>query len=127
MRSPKLPQEHWNKTTLLKISAKAGRPLVVDKQTESISKGCFARVCVQIGISKPLILGTGIDEGTTGFRQLFVYENIPILCFGCGRVGHSENCCPFVNTQSSKEVESASPIGGLSEGIVNSCSTHKCP
>ena len=55
-------------------------------------RGRYARICVQIDVSKPLIKTVLIG----GLVQDVVYEGIGALCFGCKRVGHKRERCPYV-------------------------------
>ncbi|CAI0560220.1 unnamed protein product [Linum tenue] len=41
-------------------------------------------------MTKPLKTRIRLDE----FWQQVVYENLPEICFKCGRIGHSEAACP---------------------------------
>ena len=68
-----------------------GIVLRIDMHTASETRGRFARLCVQIDVTKPLV--TGISFGK--FEQSVSYEGIHRLCFDCGRVGHQKEICPF--------------------------------
>lgn len=48
-------------------------------------------MCVQIDVDKPLITTILIGK----LQQLVSYEGIQRLCFGCGRVGHRREGCPY--------------------------------
>ena len=60
-------------------------------------RGRYAHICVQIDVSKPLIKTVLIG----GLVQDVVYEGIGALCFGCKRVGHKRERCPYVVQSSS--------------------------
>ena len=61
----------------------------VDPITESQARGRFTRICVEIDITKPLKSSLDIDN-----RAIRVeYESLGLICFQCGRVGHSKDSC----------------------------------
>lgn len=64
----------------------------------SKARGRYARLCVQIDISKPLV--TTVRMGDR--HQIVIYEGINSLCFSCGRIGHrKENCYYTIQRPSS--------------------------
>lgn len=72
-----------------------GNVLRVDTFTASETRGRFARLCVQIGVEKPLITTIMIGK----LEQSVTYEGMHRLCFGCGRVGHRQENCLYVIRQ----------------------------
>lgn len=48
-----------------------------------------ARICVQLEMDKPLWHHVTIGR----FTQAIQYENVPNLCFACGRIGHKLETC----------------------------------
>ncbi|CAI0378317.1 unnamed protein product [Linum tenue] len=55
-----------------------------------IERGKFARIAIELDMMKPLPTRIRLD----GFWQQVLYENLPQICFECGRIGHSEDTCP---------------------------------
>ncbi|WOL20094.1 hypothetical protein Cni_G28896 [Canna indica] len=70
-----------------------GRPIKIDEYTKLGARGKFARICILLDIMKPLEQGIWIDSKDDNFFQTVAYENIPNLCYVCGKVGHKENVC----------------------------------
>lgn len=68
-----------------------GRTVRVDKTTLIASRGKFARVCVEIDLTKPLRAGYRIK----GEMHELQYEGLHDLCFHCGRYGHRLSACPM--------------------------------
>ncbi|ONI21966.1 hypothetical protein PRUPE_2G099000 [Prunus persica] len=62
--------------------------------------GGFMRIRVQIDTTKPLWRGLRITfpRGSTDLVA-FVYEKLPKLCFGCGKIGHIFQDCNYVPEQ----------------------------
>ena len=56
----------------------------IDNITQTATRGKFARICVQLSINNPLSKRIKIAT----FWQSLVYENIPVFCTRCGRIGH---------------------------------------
>ncbi|CAI0406261.1 unnamed protein product [Linum tenue] len=52
---PELPIEFINKEAVMKIAQFIGVPIRVDRATESGDRGKFARVCVEVDLTKPLL------------------------------------------------------------------------
>ncbi|CAI0392741.1 unnamed protein product [Linum tenue] len=52
---PDLPIEFINKEAVMRIGALMGRPVKVDRATEEGARGNFARVCVEVDLTKPLL------------------------------------------------------------------------
>lgn len=55
MRFPELPVEYYNYGFLMKIGELIGEPKHIDKATSLVSRGRFARMCVEVDITKPLL------------------------------------------------------------------------
>ncbi|CAN0899222.1 hypothetical protein LINGRAHAP2_LOCUS20150 [Linum grandiflorum] len=56
-----LPLEYYQDDALYPIVNQIGSPIRVDRQTAMVSRGNFARVCVEIDLSKPLPPDVGVD------------------------------------------------------------------
>ncbi|KAG1326735.1 hypothetical protein COCNU_01G006690 [Cocos nucifera] len=108
MRLPDLPMEMWDRSLLLRVASAMGVPKFIDNCTEEAVRGGYAKDCVQVDLSRPLRPGVDIvASGKRRWRQ-FKYENIPILCFMCGRVGHLEEECSRIDPE---EVERRKKAG----------------
>lgn len=67
-----------------------GKVVRIDYNTESVTRGKIARIAVEVTLSKPLVSQFLLD----GKVQKVEYENLPNICFGCGKYGHSCESCP---------------------------------
>ncbi|XP_038985404.1 uncharacterized protein LOC120111681 [Phoenix dactylifera] len=95
LRLPRLPPKYWSTSTILHIAARAGQPVAVDEVTEQQAAMGFARIKVAIDPTEPLRPGVLIQGKTKVRWQPFVFENVPVLCPSCGRMGHTEVTCRF--------------------------------
>ena len=83
-----LPSEMWSTPILLHIAARAGKPIAIDKYTERSRRGHFARACVEVDFTRPLVPGVHIRKKDEDFWQRLEYEGIDVLCFNCVMIGH---------------------------------------
>ncbi|KAK2967354.1 hypothetical protein RJ640_026368 [Escallonia rubra] len=89
IRLNSLPLEYFDREILTLIGKQIGTPLRIDAITNSISKGRFARLCIQVDTSQALTKQIRIGK----HLQPVQYENIPNLCHRCERIGHSPTQC----------------------------------
>ncbi|XP_019181601.1 PREDICTED: uncharacterized protein LOC109176602 [Ipomoea nil] len=89
IRLPTLPIEYFEDEFLMKIGRQLGRPIKVDVTTCLASRGKFARVCVEIDISKPLRSKFTLADEVYPVE----YEGIHMICFKCGLYGHKKELC----------------------------------
>ncbi|CAN1160237.1 hypothetical protein LINPERHAP2_LOCUS23192 [Linum perenne] len=88
VRFPHLPILFYHPQILSALGNLLGRIVRIDLTTQSGERGKFARIAVEIDLNEPLTPVIELD----GAPQMVEYENIPELCFGCGKIGHvSEN------------------------------------
>ncbi|CAN1851754.1 hypothetical protein LINPERHAP1_LOCUS40329 [Linum perenne] len=107
---PHLPILFYHPQILLALENLLGRIVRIDLTTQSAERGKFARIAVEIDLNEPLV--PVIELG--GAPQQVEYENIPDLCFDCGRIGHASDCCP------SKSSSSPPPTGLLTAPALES-------
>lgn len=89
--------EFWNRDIIISITSKVGKVFRIDENYLSLEKCIYARACVEVDLSKPLVPETNVadNEGDDLFFQPIVYEKIASLCFGCRRIGHQIINCEF--------------------------------
>ncbi|MBA0811193.1 hypothetical protein Gohar_003117, partial [Gossypium harknessii] len=56
-----LPLEYFNEEVLVKVGKLVGRPIKLDSNTVYTTRGKFARICIEIYLSKPLIPSIRIE------------------------------------------------------------------
>ncbi|KAL5765674.1 hypothetical protein ACOSP7_016291 [Xanthoceras sorbifolium] len=89
LRISRLPMEWLNTYLLWRIGNMLGATCKVDPITETQARGRFARICVEIDISQPLLGSLRVQKRTIKVE----YENLRLICFNCGRYGHSKELC----------------------------------
>ncbi|CAI0414109.1 unnamed protein product [Linum tenue] len=99
---PELPVHFYHREVLFALGNLIGRTVKLDYHTEMLERGKFARIAVELDMSKPLPTRIRLD----GFWQQVLYENIPQICFDCGRIGHTEETCPTKLKSASAELGS---------------------
>ncbi|XP_031120209.1 uncharacterized protein LOC116023354 [Ipomoea triloba] len=92
VRFSNLPVEYYNLLTMRKIGNKLGRTVRIDHTTSLVSRGKFARVCIEIDITKPLISRFTLEEKV----WQVAYEGMHLVCFSCGLYGHRKEACPLL-------------------------------
>lgn len=80
LRLLELPIEYYDEKSLFQIAKRLGKPQKTDITTATSTKGKYARVCVEVDLSKPLI-------------PAYEYEFLHSVCFKCGTVGHISDLC----------------------------------
>lgn len=89
VRLPNLPLHCWSKDSLSRIGSLLGTPKCADEYTSNQSRISFARLMVEMDVSKPLPKSVWI-EGSNGqeWEQKVLYEWAPRFCAKCNVVGH---------------------------------------
>ncbi|QHO31323.1 hypothetical protein S83_026012 [Arachis hypogaea] len=98
VRLPGVAIEYYHQSILKKIGNIIGRTIKVDSNTADIARGKYARICVELDLTKPLVSHYMIN----GVKLVVEYEGLHQVCFSCGRVGHDIGTCPEKN-QATKE------------------------
>lgn len=97
VRFPQLPIDLFDNEFLNYFSNLLGRTIKVDGTTLKWARGKFARVCVEIDITKPLVSKYKLD-GLTYFLE---YESLHFIFFECGTYSHLTKKWP--NNKEAKE------------------------
>lgn len=89
IRLPNLPLNCWSVDSLSRIGSVLGRPLCADECTSQQSRISYARMLVEVDITKPLVYKVPItgDNGLELIQQVY-YEWVPLFCQKCQKVGH---------------------------------------
>ncbi|KDO59838.1 hypothetical protein CISIN_1g037799mg [Citrus sinensis] len=85
IRLPGLAVHLYNRKILQKLGELVGIVIRIDPHTASSARGRFARIAVRLSLDKPLVSQFVLD----GKVQKVEYEGLPVICFTCGRYGHT--------------------------------------
>lgn len=85
-----IPVNYYHKLILMGIARGLGRPIRVDMTTLNIERARFARICVEVNLSKPL-KGTMLINGE---RYFVACEGLMNICSSCGIYCHLVHSCP---------------------------------
>ncbi|CAN1165417.1 hypothetical protein LINPERHAP2_LOCUS26138 [Linum perenne] len=108
VRLPKLPIHYFNNVAVSRIGNCIGRTVRLDLATKEGARGRYARVCVELDVSKPLLGKYILDDRVMHIE----YESLENICFDCGFYGHKLDHCPrsppkadsAVSTETGKQV-----------------------
>ncbi|CAL1354772.1 unnamed protein product [Linum trigynum] len=90
---PELPVHFYHREILFALGNLIGRTIKLDYHTEKLERGKFARIAIELDMTKPLPTKIWLDN----FWQQVMYENLPTICYECGQIGHQEDSCPKIN------------------------------
>ncbi|PKI78516.1 hypothetical protein CRG98_001074 [Punica granatum] len=77
---------------LRRIGAALGLPIRIDKNTQTVSQGIFAGLCIEVDLTKSLRPEIEFD----GKLYQVEFEGLHLICVGCGRYGHRKEGCVTV-------------------------------
>ncbi|CAN0826630.1 hypothetical protein LINGRAHAP2_LOCUS743 [Linum grandiflorum] len=72
-----------------RIARRIGHPICVDRATDEGARGKYARVCVEVDLTKPLLSKYLLE----GKKYLIAYEGLHGLCTICGMYKKSSDLC----------------------------------
>ncbi|XP_019184333.1 PREDICTED: uncharacterized protein LOC109179271 [Ipomoea nil] len=86
---PDLSIEYFDEKTLRKIGNKIGRTIKIDVTIGLATRGKFARICVEVDLTKLLLAKFTIEEDVLPIE----YDGIHSVCLRCGIYGHRKEQC----------------------------------
>ncbi|CAL1353629.1 unnamed protein product [Linum trigynum] len=104
---PALKVHFYHKEVLMTLGNLIGRTIKLDYHTLNRQRRKFARIAVEVDMSKPLVPRIWLD----GAWQKVEYENLPTVCFECGKIGHNSSTCPTLRAAETSD-QLAIVVGG---------------
>ncbi|XP_024043278.1 uncharacterized protein LOC112099971 [Citrus clementina] len=90
IRLSKMNIQFYHKNIIRRLGHIIGLVIKIDNNTVTAQRGKFARLAVELDLQKPLVSQFNLE----GRIQKVEYENLPTICFGCGKFGHFNDACP---------------------------------
>ncbi|KAG5017363.1 hypothetical protein JHK85_023499 [Glycine max] len=87
VRIPMLPMELYNSEFLYKVGDLLGTTLKIDVNMPIQNRGKFARICVELDLECELVPSVTV----LGMDFNLEYEGLHLICFHCGKYGHSDS------------------------------------
>ncbi|XP_057432639.1 uncharacterized protein LOC130725428 [Lotus japonicus] len=89
IRIPGLNVAFYDESFLMLVTQVIGTPIRVDINTLQGDRGRFARICVELDLTKPIFGKIMIED----FWYNIEYEGLHIICTKCGCYGHRSREC----------------------------------
>ncbi|XP_057422339.1 uncharacterized protein LOC130716152 [Lotus japonicus] len=89
IRIPGLGFQFYDESILVTLASAVGTPIKVDMNTTDMQRGKYARICVEIDLSEPVLGRVGL----CGVWYNIEYEGLHLLCSKCGCYGHLARTC----------------------------------
>ncbi|CAN1133392.1 hypothetical protein LINPERHAP2_LOCUS7629, partial [Linum perenne] len=86
----KLPIHYFNNVAVTRIGNYIGKTIRLDLATSAGARARYARVCIEVDLTKPLLGKYIIDNQVYRVE----YESLENICFSCGVYGHKGDRCP---------------------------------
>jgi len=102
IRLVELPQEYWRERTLKEIASAVGTPIDIDGTTRNRTFGHYARILVDIDLSKKAYDEVLVERDRYAFMVEIQYERRPLFCHHCYSIGHNISTCRWLNPQAAK-------------------------
>ncbi|CAI0382882.1 unnamed protein product [Linum tenue] len=100
-----LPIHYFHQEAVMKIGRRMGKPIRIDAATRTKARSDYARVCVQVDLTKPLL-----SQFTIYGKKYFIqYEGLDKICLSCGTYTEI-GACPCTQAQTPMEVDSSSAV-----------------
>ncbi|CAI0553870.1 unnamed protein product [Linum tenue] len=113
---PGFPVHFYHKELLFTLGNMIGRAIKLDFHTANQQRAKFARMAVEVDLSKPLVPRIRLD----GKWQKVEFGNLPIVCFECGKIGHTKLNCPSLSQALTVASQSGAPSPPLVAAAVAS-------
>jgi hypothetical protein len=123
IRIPSLNLVYYDESVLWAIASMVGNPIKVDLNTLTLARGRFARICVEIDLTQPVVGKVGVN----GEWYHVQYEGLHVICTQCGCYGHVLKDCsispkkidqsntPAENNSNGDKIHNDKAEGGRSE------------
>jgi len=105
IRLIELPQEYWRERTLKEIANAIGTPIDLDGPTHSRAFGHYARILVDIDLSKRVFDEIMAEREGYVFKVEVQYERRPLFCHHCYVIGHNVTTCKWMHPEAAHTLD----------------------
>jgi len=113
---------YYDESFLLAMASAIGRPIKVDTNTLRVERGKFARVCVEIDLTAPVVGKIWVN----GHWYKVQYEGLHLICTSCGCYGHlGRNCTTTAASAGATLPPSHPAVAATHEGAIQSDPTNQ--
>lgn len=106
IRIPGLNVVFYDESYLLSIAQAIGKPIKVDRNTLKAERGRFARICVEIDLTLPVVGKVCIED----YWYNIEYEGLHVICTKCGCYGHRSRECKASLPVEGESQNTSSPV-----------------
>ena len=99
IRFTSLNVPYYHESALRTISSVIERPVKVDVVSTNGDRGKFARVCMEIDLSRPVIKHVKVEDQW----QAVEYESLLLICGRCNCYGHDQRVCTVMEDVAMKD------------------------
>jgi len=97
--------------TLYEIAGAVGTPLLIDNVTRNRLYGHYARILVDLDLSKKVFYEVLVEREGFAFPVDIEYEGLPDFCTHYHNIGHSINSCRRLHPRSTEAHEQPTNVG----------------
>ena len=98
VRLPNLPLHFWVNSIFKEIGEALGDFRMVDSQSFEHFHSTYARILVDINVSKGLLAEIILNHSKGSWTQLLDFEGLPLRCKKCFNTGHLATKCEYGKT-----------------------------
>lgn len=102
IKLPNFPAHLWHTAVYRRIGNTLGSFLMGDFRWEHQGLYTYARICVELDLSKGLLEQISLKINDSVWTQNLDYENTAFRCRHCHLTGHLQNSCPSLTAKSKK-------------------------
>ena len=84
VRFPCLNLMYYDEQIIKRVAWGIGKPVKVDMTTQSVARGRYTRVCVEIDLHKPIATEIWLND----HWNVLEYESLHLICASCGCYRH---------------------------------------
>jgi hypothetical protein len=91
--------------TLYEIARAVGTPLLIDNVTKNRLFGHYARVSVDLDLSKDIFYEVMVEREGFAFSVAIEYEGLPEFCTHCKSIDHNVTSCRWLHPRKADKGE----------------------